>query len=469
MKARSIALILLTLGAALPAEELSLDAYLGQVRQQNPTLKAQQAQDAAYALAAKEPLTAFSPQLNAQLQRYDDETEPAVNLLSPNRTLVWSGDVGLNKLFGTGTYVGVDFKTDRSQIDFPSSPLVGNVDNQGAAYSLSISQPLWRNWMASELDAGVQQAAHGADAARAGLRYAAQAQLFQARQAYVQLITLRQVELIQAESLERNNKILEWTQRKYADNLADKVDVLQVEAAIRQVALALNQTREDEAKAGIHFNALRGQAVDAPIGDLQPLSVPESLPVAKGDRQDLAAAKAALLGSAAAVESVKQRFTPDLSVFANVGMNERDPSTGEALGGAFKFDHPSSTVGIKFSTSLDWSLYRSVLQGAKKAQGAGAGQVEAKSQEIAQDWQQLQASWDSVKQRLSLAAELEGLQREKADREKVRYRDGRTTNFQVLRFEDDYNLSRVQTLQLTALANVLAAQARYYNGDDQPW
>ena len=59
--------------------------------------------------------------------------------------------------------------------------------------------------------------------------------------------------------------------------------------------------------------------------------------------------------------------------------------------------------------------------------------------------------------------------REKAECEKTRYLDGRTTNFQVLRFEDDYNLSRVQILQLTAQANALEAQARFYNGDDQPW
>jgi outer membrane protein TolC len=71
--------------------------------------------------------------------------------------------------------------------------------------------------------------------------------------------------------------------------------------------------------------------------------------------------------------------------------------------------------------------------------------------------------------RLSLAQELEKLQGEKAEREKTRYRDGRTTNFQVLRFEDDYSLARIQILQLLANARVLEAQARFYNGDDQPW
>jgi outer membrane protein TolC len=198
-------------------------------------------------------------------------------------------------------------------------------------------------------------------------------------------------------------------------------------------------------------------------------AVAPALPEPRGQRQDLAAAQAALQGSDAMVESVRQRFTPDLSIFAQVGMNERDPDAAKALSDAFKLQHPSTVVGLKLSANLDWPLYRAVLRGAEQAKGAGASQVEAKRQEIAMDWQQLRETWGSIARRLALAGELEALQGEKSEREKTRYRDGRTTNFQVLRFEDDYNLSRIQTLQLNAQALALEAQARFYNGDDQPW
>lgn len=470
MKTLSLFLALAGLGAGLPAQALDLEAYLTQVRQANPQLRAQRAQDAAYALAAQEPLTAFSPQLKAELRRYDDQSEPTVNLLSPGRTLAWGWGAGLSKLFGTGTYLAGDFETDRSNIEFPPSPMVpALVDNQGVKFKLTLSQPLWRNFMAAEVDAALAQAVEGSNAARAGNRYGAQAVLFQARQAYVQLATLRQVEAIQAESLERNTKILEWTRRKYQDNLADRVDVLQVEAALRQVALALAQTRDDQSKALVRLNALRGAKPDEPIEALGSVSAPTALPEPKGARQDLEASKAALRSSDAMVESVVQRFTPDISVFAQVGMNERDPDSAKALNDAFKLEHPSTLVGLRLTTTLDYPLYRKVVKGAKEAQGAGKAQVESKQQEYEADWRQLKEAWASVSSRLTLAAELEALQKEKAEREKVRYRDGRTTNFQVLRFEDDYNLSRIQALQLTALATILEAQARFYNGDDQPW
>jgi outer membrane protein TolC len=469
MRAPLQALTFALLAGSLSAAPISLDSYLSQVKAQNPGLKAQRAQDAAYALAAREPETAFSPQLKADLQRYDDQTEAALAAFSPLRTLSWGGDVSVSKLFGTGTYVSVGFDTDRSVIDMPATLGIPSADNQGAKYSLTLSQPLWRNFMASEVDAGLRQAQAGSDAQRAGNRYGAQAVLLQARQAYAQLATLHQVEAIQAESLSRNAKILEWTKQKFADNLADKVDVLQVEAALRQVALALSQTRDDEAKAALRFNFLRGAKPDEAIDGLEVLSPAAALPAPKGERQDLSAAKAALRASDALVDSVTQRFTPDISAFAQLGMNERDPDGGTAFSDVWKLNHPITVVGLKLTANLDWGLFKSVLKGAEQAQGAGAAQVEGKQQEIDQDWQQLRQAWSSVAERRALAAELEGLQKEKAEREKRRYQDGRTTNFQVLRFEDDYNLSRIQTLQLDALATALEATARFYNGDDQPW
>jgi outer membrane protein TolC len=472
MKPRTTILTALAFFTAgtLAAEALDLGAYLGQVRSTNEQLKAARSLDAAYALQAKEPLTAYSPQLKAQVQRYEDKAEPTLALLSPDRTVALGYGLGLSKFFSTGTFVDLGYESDHSILDFPPSMLVpATVDNYGHKLKLTLNQSLWRNFMASELEAGIAAAAAGADASRAGNRYGAQSLLFQARAAYVSLATLRQVLAIQTESLARNQKILEWTKRKYADNLADKVDVLQVEAALRQVALALAQSQEEEAKAVARFNALRGASPTAEVGELQALQLPSALPVAKNSRQDLVAAEAALRASDALVEGVVQRFTPDVSVFAVLAANDRDKDFGQAAGDLGGLYHGTSTVGVKLTANLDLPLYRQVLDGAKQAQGSGQARIKDKQLEIAQDWQQLKTAWDTMQKRLALASELEALQKEKAEREKTRYQDGRTTNFQVLRFEDDYNLSRIQTLQLTAQANVLEAQARFYNGDDQPW
>jgi outer membrane protein TolC len=468
MKALALSLALLASGAH--AETLTLDAYLGQVRKDNPQLRALKAQDAAMALAAREPETAYSPQLKAQAQIYNDQLEPTLAAFSPERTQSRGVDVGLSKLFSTGTYVGLDYKNDTTELAFPQGSFIGALPaTTGDQWGLTLSQSLWRNFNASEVKAGILQAKAGADSARAASRYGAQAVLFQARNAYVQLGTVRRVLALQEESLTRNAKILEWTQQKEADNLADKVDVLQVEAAVRLVALGLSSSRQSEAEASAHFNALRGLAPDAPVSELEPLSAPAALPAPKGDRADIEAARQALKSSDALVQTVVERFTPDISIFAQLSANERDTDGGKAFSDVANGKHPQTLVGVKLTANLDRSLFKEVLSGAEQAKGAGQAQIDDKKLALAQDWKQLDEQWKGLQDRLVLAQELEKLQGEKADREKIRYRDGRTTNFQVLRFEDDYSLARIQILQLLANARVLEAQARFYNGDDQPW
>jgi len=474
MKATLFAAACLATALPLAAGPLDMDGYLEQVRQGNDQLRADKALDAAYALQAKQPLAAYSPQLSAQFTRDDDQSVPVLAALSPAHTQSTQWGASLSQFFGTGTQVTAGYQGDYTVLNFPGATgsffPAGSLDpTWGQQFSLTVSQSLWRNFMASQVQASVDLAAAGSEASRAGNRYAAQALLFQARQAFIQLSTVRQVAAIQQESLERNQKILEWTQRKFDDNLADKVDVLQVQAALQQVALGLSQSREDEARDRAVFNALRGLSPSAGVDELAPLVAPTELPKAVPGRQDLLAAQAALKASDALVRQVTQSFTPDLSVFATLGTNDRNASGAVAAGVAFQNEYPSELFGIKLTANLDLPLYRQVLAGAQQAKGSGEAQVADKQSEIDKDWEQLRQGWAGTQERLGLAQQLEGLQKEKADREKVRYQDGRTTNFQVLRFEDDYNLSRVQTLQLTAEANVLAATAHFYNAEDQPW
>ncbi len=467
---RLLALTLALAAGAAHADTLSLNDYLDQVRHGNPQLRALKAQDTAYALAAKQPLTAYSPMLNGQIETLNDQTVPVLAAFSPAETNSDSWNLGVSKLFSTGTNVNLAYEGDVTKLSFTPNGFLGDLPaTTGHQWGVTVSQSLWRNFNAAEVKASIAQANAGSEAARAANRYAAQAILFQARTVYVQLEAARQVRSLQEESLTRNAKILEWTEQKEADNLADKVDVLQVQAAVRLVAIGLDSSRQSEAESSALFNRLRGASPIAEVEELEPLSMPAALPAPKGDRADMEAARQALRASDAQVDSIKQSFTPDLSVFAQVGMNDRDTDAGAAFSGSWSGSHPQSIIGLKVSANLDRGLMLDVLSGAKQATGAGQAQVDDKVAGLASDWQQLQKQWDGTQDRLALSQDLEKLQGEKAEREKSRYRDGRTTDFQVLRFEDDYSLSRIQILQLLAGARAIEAQAKFYNGDDQPW
>ncbi|MGH7442285.1 MAG: hypothetical protein ACREKE_06380, partial [bacterium] len=239
------ALISLTTGAW----GLGLDAYLDQVRQDNSTLRGAQAEDAALSLSADRPLTAFSPQLTSKGQREDDQEIPVGSSdLSPSDTQTFSWDANLSKLFSTGTQVSLDYSGDQTNFQFPSAfagLLATNsqyagflpfLNTYGQQWNINVSQSLWRNFGASQVDAALAKAKADSDENRAGNLYQAQAILFQARQAYNALETARLARGLYQQSLRRDQEILHWTLGKYNDNLADEADVLESRAALAQAS-----------------------------------------------------------------------------------------------------------------------------------------------------------------------------------------------------------------------------------------
>jgi outer membrane protein TolC len=467
---------LVLLGAAQGSQALSLESYLDQVRQGNRGYKAQEATDTALKLAILEPNTMLSPRLDANVNYLDDSSE-SNSPFNALRVTATNWDAALSEQFEyTGTHLSLGYKGGESSIAYPGSlvaafgglsPGFSNpsyFDSNG--YYVSITQPLWKDFGARAYEVARAKAEAGYGSARFMNRYGAASSLFEAESSYIQLSTARQIAQLLQESLERNQKILEWTQDKYNDNLVDKVDVLQVQAALQQVQMGIVDTQQQLHMAQQKFNALRGLSPNAEVSEeLEAFSVPKALPSRAGERLDVQAAGKDVEGKEALAEEVRERYRPDLSVFGTATTSGQDPTWS----GSLKPDHPTYVVGLKLSTLLDLPLYFKVVQGAEIAAGQGKDDLAQKRLRADEDWADLKVQWEALQNSLNLAAALEAVQKEKAEREKKRYQDGRTTNFQVLRFDEDYNQARINTLRLTAQAGVLAAQADFYNGGGIQW
>ena len=458
--------LLMLAAASLNAETLTRDAYLAQVQQGNLGFKAMQNTETVLKLVALEPDTMLSPYINADVNYFDDQSVPAISF-EPNRTTVTNWDVTLSKQFGaTGTRLSLGYKGSDSDYVLrgftPGAGLTDNYFNQNGG-SVGIVQPLWKDLGARGHDIAKRKVDASTGSARMMNKYGAAATLFEAESAYISLSTARQIALLLEESLERNNKIREWTQDKYNDNLVDKVDLLQVDAALSQVKAGLSAARQDLKNAAEKFNTLRGASTTAEIGELQPLAAPSTLPTPGPERLDLQAAALTSEGNSAAADEVKERYTPDLSLIANY------TNTAGAVPGANDVGKPTYVVGLKLSSILDIPLYNKVVSGAAMAASLSKDDLVQKRLNADLDWKSLQSQWATAQEQLVLANELEAIQKEKAERERKRYQDGSTTNFQVLRFDEDYNQARIGALRLNAQAAILAAQAEFYNGGKLTW
>jgi outer membrane protein TolC len=381
-------------------------------------------------------------------------------------------EVGLSKqLDYTGTRVSLGYKGTNSdfQLRSFSTGVLGDTYFGQNTYSLGIVQPLLKDFGARGHSILKRKAEAQTGSARMMNRHGAAAVLFEARAAYVSLAAARMVAALLEESLERNQKILQWTEDKFADNLVDKVDVLQVQAALHLVKSGLSAAREELKNSAEKFNTLRGAESAKEIGDLEALGAPSGLPEAKGERFDLLAAEKTVEGNAVMAEEVNERYFPDLSLMASVAGSGGDAPDPVGKGENAFPDHPTYLVGLKLTTTLDIPLYKKVVDAASMAVTTGQDDMVQRKLKIQLERRTLQGQWDTVQEQLVLARELEAIQKEKAEREKKRYQDGRTTNFQVLRFDEDYAQARIATLRLTAQAAILAAQADFYNGGGITW
>ncbi len=474
-----LVLAMVLAGSALRAASLSMATYEAQVRDGNQAYRAAQAQNVALELAALEPGIAFAPHLVASVNLMDQMAASA-SPLDPQRIRNGAGDLAINKYFSSGTFLSAGYRANLSGIEyspflagFASSLSGGNglsvlADTfWSTGYFVTLQQPLIRGLGARGLKATQAQLTSQLGGYRELGRLGAASILFDARRAYVQLALTRKLIQIQNESLERNQKILDWAKRRAAEDLGDKVDVLQVEAALKMLELALVQAKQDEAQALARFNTLRGVAIHLNVDDLILDAAPDQLPVRQGNRPDLKAAELKKVGDQARIEEIKDKYLPDLNLFASYSVSGIKPDLGPAFEDSAL--HPSIMVGAKLDLNLDVPLFLKILKGAEKAAAASADDLEQKRRGLDQEWDDLDSAWKGLGQRRELATQLEALQFEKADREKKRYQAGRTTNFQVLRFEDDYAQARVQSLSLNAAALVLAAQADLFNGGGLTW
>lgn len=459
------------------AATLELAAYLDQVKQGNLAIRAAISNNHALDLAVREAEAAFSPYFNGELTHVDNMTPNANPLFMGNRTQDTYYSAGLSKRWTTGTLTSLTYRNDRARTEYPGGglalgpgmPVISLSPSSDPYYTAGatfmVSQPLWKDFMAAGQKATVEKVAAQAAAAQAVNRFKIQQVLFSAQQAYVQLALARTVVDLTTASLERNRRILAWAKGREASNLGDRVDTLQSEAAVKQTEVGLVQAQEELENAQTQFNLLRGADQIAPVEPLSELTLAAQALEQKAPRADLLAAEMNVKSQEAAVTEVIHRYLPDISIYASTTLNGRDGDYGTAATQSLSTRYPTTAVGIKISANLDLPLIRDTLEGAKLVNDSGVSDYDQKKRDLEKDWANLKRRWSSISRRLQAARELEALQKEKADREKVRFRNGRTTNFQVLRFEEDYAQAQLLKLRYLAEAAITLAQAQLYNGE----
>ncbi len=468
---RPATVLLLWLAAPVRAT-LTLDGYLAEVTAGHPGLRAAEDTARAIPLMAGEAGLVYSPVFRATGARVDNRAEGS-SPLQPDRTIAGTWDLGLSKKFSTGTMISASYGLNYTHIFYGAIPgfpaaLFPSAPFYDARPAATISQSLLRDFMGGMTEAGVRRVESQAAAGAAASRYRARAILFASEQAYWAASLARDTVEFSRSSADRTKKLVEWTEKKVALNLAETSDLLQVQAAAKLRELNLRMAEQDLAAAERTLNTLRGRDDRAVAGALERINERLDGPVAarpvpSATRLDVAAAELALAAAEHGARETRYRSFPEVNAFGTVVLNGHEPAAGPASSEAFGGDRPTYTVGVAFTAALDFPALRRAREGYLIQTVAARREAEQARLGAAQDWARLAERWDDVTARLTLAREIESLQQRKLAAETERFSEGRTTTFQLLTFEEDFSQAQLTRLRLGMERLLLEAQGRLFN------
>ena len=300
--------------------------------------------------------------------------------------------------------------------------------------------------------------------------FTAQKLNFNAEQSYWRVTLYRQIVLLDKDSMDRTQKILERNRRRVEMNVADRADVLQSEAALRSKELQYQTDLETLREAAVQFNSYRNLKGDAVTETLQTIDAFIQNDMKKdlkrvADRVDVLIAQATAQNQKALAQAAAERQKPSINVYGTVQFNGLSNNFNYATGESFNADNPTYTAGMKLQINLDGGIIHRINEGYQAAAEAADILSHRAQFDLEQDWMDLQKKFKDALSRFDLAKTLEDLQGVKLAHERERFNAGRTTAFQVLTFEDDF--ANAQTARLRIANDLLTyrAQARLYNGE----
>lgn len=459
--------VLLTAVIATPTVwGTSLHQYLDQVKNQNNAYEASEIRYKGAELQKREAGLFFTPQFffNAQKGHDSKLLNPPFLVFDQVRTERYSA--GISQEFSLGVETKLQFDLQKNEyrgVSFNSAPN----PYWDAIPALEVNIPLWANFGAkaskAKKELALQQRTYEQQTANNDARQA----LVEAEVAYWRLSAAQESVAIQKKALDAATNIYNYVEGKRKKNLGEEADVLQARALSESYQLQLAQAEIEERAAKRSYNFYLNQEADVPTPTLSGLdydslkgyAVPSTRP---GDRPDVMASRAQVALAKANSQVSEEQNKPTFNLYGGYALFGRGTQS-EAFKKAGYPDRDTMYVGIKYNMPLNFSAQKDAREGARQNQRAAELNHHYLNYAQEQNWIDLTQKLKDAQLSLKLATSMEKAQRSKLDNERTRLRQGRTTTYQVLLFEQDYLSAEVQRIRAASQIINYKSQIQLYS------
>jgi outer membrane protein TolC len=432
---------------------LELDQYTATVMQENGFAKAAEQQIEGARALLKQADLLYSPTLSAEIEGLKDQSAPPFGVTYNeilrrhlNTQIESELPAGFKtKVFSAiaGTYM------QHSQFDTQSLAFKTWDTQVGAELSVS----LWRNLWGAAVKA--QYALKKNEQERVS-RQARGDQLdlkIHAQTAYWGLAFARAKVAIHEQYTARAQDLYQSSYQRAQLNLTDQSSLNQAQAALEAARFELQAAKDEEARAARVFNQLR--TISLPVVSerlaevnwalIEQFSVPQERP---GVRVDVHVADADRQWKQASADAVYQHYTPVVDLYAQYISSSRDQKNPSVVEKQYKDWRGSPSVGARVSVPLDVFGARSVRAGAQSLRLAAEHQYHQKILDQDQDWAQLYRCLNEAKNRLKLTKRVIAAEEKKVLDERKFLKQGRSTLFQVIQFEQQLLAAKLKRLEI---------------------
>lgn len=473
-------LALLAAGAVTGAsaqQKMTLEEYIAAVEANNAEIKAADLAIESISNKILELDMAYSPYLSGGYSYTDDRSGDSFGSTLPTDRIQGGGwNLTAAKKFTSGGTLSAGYTSSDATLSLSEptevfGPDLGKISSF-TGYEMKpyvkYEQSLLRELGGGLTKAGIMKSKAAARAGQYAQLFKKQQALLKARATYWSLSLSRDVISFRNASLERTRKMLEWTGNRVQLDLAEKSDLLQMQAAVKMRELNLQMASEDETKTCREFNNLLGRTSDTVDVELEKISDKVSdygqmaCLKAAGVRADVLAARANYESSQYADRETQYRARPELSVNGSYSLHGLALSRGDAWSQVRDGDKPAYAIGLTFIVPLDYKTLNKVKHGYKQDFQSAKQSLDKAELSAKNDWEQLCTGWTNVKSRLSLAGEIKAVQEQRLENEQKLFQRGRTTTYQMLTAENDLDDATLNVYRLIYEELMLGAQAELY-------
>jgi outer membrane protein TolC len=331
---------------------------------------------------------------------------------------------------------------------------------------LDVTVSLLRNWLGSETQA-TEAVTRSTDLiTQFSNRYQAKATRAEAENAYVKLVSSQQLVKVYQDSLTNANDIYRFNDHQMKVNLGEDSDFLQAEANVEAQKLLLQSSLDDLRVASRDFNRLRNIDSDTVEDDLRLPDIDATvIPERSEVRDDVRAAQESAKLAAAEAKLGEERNRPTLEAYGSFALNNREADVEPTMAGSFALGQQTTSYGLRFNMPLAFGTVADTKRGFI-LQEEGADRLVAQKifqQEV--EWKDLVQQLNEAKHRYDIAVSLSQIQKKKVDNERVRLKRGRSTTYQTLTFNIDFNTAEAARIQSQATVLAILARMKTFGED----